>query len=1166
MNVLLSAALIAALCSSAWGQTAAGSISGAVHDPSDAAVPGAHLKLVNTATNEIRNATSSATGAYAFPLLAPAVYRMEVESSGFKRFVREEIKLDVALSLSIDVALQLGQSTEVVNVTASAPALETGSASLGHLIENKRIIDLPINGRNAYSFATLVPGIRASQGFRDVAYGMYNDQFISINGSRSNQSQFYLDGGANSTAGFNGPGLFPSVDVVEEYKVQTNNFSAEFGNTAGGVINVVTKAGTNQFHGSLFEFLRNDKLTANDFFVNRGGLEKAAFRFNQFGGTLGGPILIPKVYNGKDRTFFFVSYEGLRWVRGLTAAGTMPTELQRAGDFSQSRNQAGQIITLYDPVTASPDPQRAGRFVRTAFPGNVIPASRFDPVARNLLKYIPRANTPGARFTETNNFLSNFSAPIDKDTWSIRGDHAIKESRKIFFRYSANDTLNGRPDIYGTSLRVAAPTNGNDTLLQRQATLNYTGILRPTLVLELSSSYLRYYLFRKTGGVDFDPVQLGFPSYYHNIPLVPCFPTVGVTGLGVSINVTDVGGGFIGSCGNLGNSFDTFHESASLTNVRGAHTLKIGGSFGTNAWSARNFFVASNTYNFAPTFTQGPDPLTASNNAGTGFGSFLLGVGGGSIRSDGPGQNIRYKYTGAYFQDDWKVTRRLTLNLGVRYDYNAPWTDRFNRISSWDGGSASPLQVPGLNLRGGVSFPGVGGLSRGHYDSDYNNFAPRIGFALSVNPKTVIRGGFGIFFGPVNGGAFNGNATPRSGFDATTTWVGSVDGITPKNYLSNPYPDGFERAPGSSQGLATQLGQSVAVMDRGRRTAYAEQWNFNIQRTLPGNLLIDAAYAGSRGVKLYGPLNYNQLPNQFLAEGDNLRTLVTNPFFGKIATGILNTPTIQRGQLLRPYPQFDGVTAGNNSYGASTYHALQAKVERRFARGFSVLASYTFSKLLDDVLPTVGSGFPGEAFSAGALSDQYNRRNERAVASFDAPHYLTINTVWELPFGRNRALLNQGGPLAWVFGGWQLNGIAIFQSGAPLGFSTSSNTLRNNGGPQRPNWNGQTPTVEGPISDRLSRYFDTAVFSTPAPYAYGNLPRLFALVRGPGPANLDFSVFKNIPVTERFKLQFRAEAFNVLNHPLFGLPNTAIGAPAAGVISSQVNTPRDIQLALKLLF
>lgn len=823
--------MVLTLSQQSKAQTATGSISGTVHDQTGAVVSGARITVVNTLTNERRSATTNEVGYYSFPLMPPGIYSVEAERAGFKRFIRENIKLDVALAATIDIMLDVGQNTEQVTVTSEAPLLEENTSSLGHLMENRRITDLPTNGRNSYGFAVLVPGVRASRGYGQVALSMFSDQFISVNGSRPNQSTYLLDGGANSNSAFNGPAFFLSIDSVQEYKVQTNNFSAEYAGSAGGVINLVTKTGTNQFHGSLFEFFRHDKLTANDFFLNRSGRSRGVFRFNQFGASLGGPVIIPRLYNGKDRTFFFASYEGLRFIQAATVIGNMPSELQRIGDFSQTRTANGGLITIYDPNTLRPDPDRSGQLLRSPFPNNVIPGPRFDPVSRTLIGYFPRPNTVGNPITGAANYTGSFPAQNQKDTGSMRIDHALTNRQKLFARSSVNMTFQGRPPIYGKELAVSAWTAGNDQLNQTSNVLNYSNLLRPNLVLELSSSFNRYTIRRKGPARGFDPVQLGFPESFHSLQprLVPCFPTVQVVGVNSSSNVAGIGGPGIGICDPTNDAYDTFHEYGNLTWVRGAHSLKMGGDFGLKRLATRRFETAVASYSFGPNFTQGPNPLVGSANAGLGWASYLLGLGtGGNIRSDTATAAVQYRYSGVYFQDDWKLSSRFTLNLGVRYDYEQPWTERYNRLTDLDFNSA--VQIPGQKLQGGLAFPGVNGLSRYHFNPDRNNFAPRFGLAYRVAKSTVVRGGYGIFFAPSSGGGFNGPAIPQDGFFANTDWVTTIDGVTPVSQLSNPFPNGFELAPGSSKGLPTLLGQSVTGMDRSRRMSYAEQWNVDIQR------------------------------------------------------------------------------------------------------------------------------------------------------------------------------------------------------------------------------------------------------------------------------------------------------------------------------------------------
>jgi hypothetical protein len=1094
--------------------------------------------------------------------LQPAHYRLEVQEPGFRQFQQENITLDVATTLTINVALEVGQVAQSVVVNGQPPALELQTSSLGQVISNKSIVSLPLNGRNSYGFVALVPGIVAPLNFSQTAEDEYTDQFVSINGAGPSQSLFLLDGGLNSEPGFNGPGFFPSVDLVQEYKVQTSNFSAQYSNTGGGIINVITKSGTNEFHGSAWEFFRNTGLEANDFFSNRAGLSRAPFSFNQFGTTFGGPVK-------KNRTFFFFAYEGIKWNQSGSAVGTLPTAAQRAGDFSSTYSAQGGLTPIYNPFSTIPNPAHPGQYVRTPFPGNKIPASDIDPVANNLLNYLPLPNQPGQGPAGTNNYVVNFSTPITENQFSLRIDQAITDNQKLFGRYSINDTTQTSANLYGNSPNylISSPTPGTNFLRQQQVTLDYVNALSVHKILDLNSSFIRYHITRRIPGFDVNPTVVGLPSYFNQLAATypPCFPYVNVTGMGLTLSISNAGGGFIGTaCTNIDNPFQSFFEYGSFTVIRNVHTFTMGGNFGAGLIGATNFTAAGPSFSYSPSFTQGPNPTVAGT--GYGFASFLLGTGTGSTGSGGPDEIVSNHYYGGFFQDDWRVTPRLTLNLGIRYDYMAPRTERHNRITSWSATDPSPLQVPGLNLTGGLVFPGVSGLSRYEYNPTYTDVSPRLGFAYAASPNTAIRGGYGLFVAPSSGTAFNGNSVPITGFQATTPWTSSLNGVTPLYTMSDPFPQGFVSPTGSSLGLATQLGQSVVAMDRHRPNAYSEQWNVDVQQQFPGEVLFDLAYAGSHGVHLYADSNPNQLPDEYLAQGNQLNALVPNPFYGKIASGSLSAPTVAASRLLVPFPQFTGVTLGNgSSYGASNYNSLQAKVEKRLSHGFDLLAAYTWSKLMNNMVAS-DSNFPGTTIAVGSIQDWDNLRAEYALATFDTPQSVAVSGIYELPVGRGKRFLSQNRVADRVLGGWQLNGIFKFSSGNPLQVTTASNTLFNYGGTQRANWNGQNPSLSGSIANRLNRYFNTSDFSAPAPFTYGNSSRTIAQLRDPGYINTDLSGIKNIPIHEQLSVEFRAEAFNLFNHPQFSAPDTGLGDATFGQISSLTNIPRQIQLAVKIVW
>ena len=604
---------------------------------------------------------------------------------------------------------------------------------------------------------------------------------------------------------------------------------------------------------------------------------------------------------------------------------------------------------------------------------------------------------------------------------------------------------------------------------------------------------------------------------------------------------------------------------ANLSKISGKHTYRFGAVAGATTFHSRQESRATGVYSFGKSFTQGPDPFQSGPESGFGFATFLLGnpTSGTHNPSELHTSNLQ-KYSGVYFQDDYKVTSRLTLNLGIRYDYMAPRTERHDELANFDFTGTATLPN-GTAIRGGGLFPGVNGVSRGHYDTDPLNFAPRFGFAYRLTDATVIRGGYGVFFSNTWGSGRNGNGIPPTGFVCKTPVAGSIDGgLTPFTSMSDPFPNGFCARTRNTAGLLTSLGENFDFIDRDLEIPYAQSWNLDIQRRLPKDWLFEITYSGSRGINLMGILEWNQLAPEHLALGSQLTSKVANPFFGEITQGPLAAKTITLAQSLRPYPQLLRVSSRDATYGASTYHAMFLKLERRFASGFSLLASYTWSKLIDDVIPS-RTGFPGEDFSVARLQNYYARNNERSLASFDTPHIFALGYVYELPIGPGKAFLNQGRAIGKIVGGWQINGITHVMSGPPLQIS-GGNSSRSLAGIQRPNWNGQDASLSGKVTDRLGAYFNTSKFSRNDPFTFGNAPRVMPNLRSPAIVNFDVSLFKNIQITERVRLQFRAEFFNAINRTQFGRPTTNFNSSSFGRISRQVNSPRDIQLGLRLLF
>jgi hypothetical protein len=1128
-NKRLHLAVLLSVCA-AFGQSTTGSLLGTVQDTSGAAVPGATVSAINTETNQRVDTKSAADGKYVIAPLPPGPYRLEANATGFKRFLQEGIVLQVQQQARQDIQLSVGELSESVTVTADASTLETTNATIGKVVSNKAIMELPLNSRNVYSLIYLTPGVAGSIG------NNYNSMSYSINGARSSMMETLIDGATAShptVQGYSGISAFPSIDAIGEFKVLGSSYAAEYGRSAGSVLNVVFKSGTNNFHGSAYDFLRNSVLDANNFFSNSRGVPLASFKRNQFGGTLGGPIV-------KDKTFFLGSYEGLRQRSFSERTSTVPTALERMGDFSETFAGANRPVTIFDPFTTRPNP--AGGFIRDAFPGNRIPANRINPIATNILKYMPLPNTPGAAFTNANNYYNAGSGILDIDQIDGRFDHNFTSNHRMFVRVSKRNQDDEPAVLWPAEIGLA-----EDRINQRNrmynGVLDYTATPNATTIVNGRIAFARSLYFYENQGLGFNASSLGFPTAIDTAGGLPMFPRVTIANYAS-----------LGNADNRYNAFMTYTAAGSLTKIAGAHTWKAGYEGRMIRVNNRESRSTSGNYGFTQAFTQGPNPTQAAADRGNALASMLLGTGSGTLIQSFKDAAAQSFYTALYIQDDWRVTRKLTLNLGLRYDLDSPRTERFDRMNYFDPAVPSPLagRVPGFpDLRGGLVFVGPDGRSQ--YNWDKNNFAPRIGFAYLLTDKTTIRGGWGNFYAPSPQQA-HGTVGPF-GYRTETPWVGSLDGITPNDLLSNPFPRGFTTPPGSSQGLLTQAGANIQAPLRETLTPYSMQWNFNIQRELPGQIVVEAAYVGTRGFQLSrndeSGLNLNQLDPQYLALGSRLNEQVDNPFYGIVNNGVLANPRVSRAQLLRPYPQFTDVIPLYSSGSSSTYHALQVSFNKRFSRGLQFEGSYTKAKAMDNGM---------------RHQDSYNIRASKALAEYDVAQRFVIGYLYELPFGRGRAFGSDWNTaLNAVLGGWQINGITTFQSGTPLEI-TANNVSGIFSPRQNANNNGNSGKLSGDIHNRLDRYFDTAVFSQPPAFTFGNVSNRIADLRAPGIANWDISAFKEFQIRESWTLQFRSEFLNAFNRVQFGSPNISVASNQFGLINSQANSPRQIQFGLKLLW
>jgi hypothetical protein len=1139
-----------------WAQSTTGSLTGTVTDPSGAAVPGALIKVESATRGITRDTRSSDLGTYIVPLLPPGVYRVTVSQDGFRPVTQSGIDLSVDQVAKLDFSLQLGSVTDTVLVSSDAPLVDSETSALGQVVDRAKVDALPLNGRMTLRLVQLTPGVLngvdATGQFGDISVGTFDDVNISINGARAGANATVIDGVPASTGFLNLFTAVPSVDVTQEFKVQSNATSAEFGRFGGGVINVSTRSGANDVHGNLFEFLRNNILNANDFFSNRSGIAAPAFRMNQFGAAVGGPVWIPKVYNGRNRTFFFMNYEGTRWRRGAVYQGTVPSLLERQGNFSQTLNTQGQLITIFDPTTTTANP--AGGFIRAPFPGNVIPKSQINPIGAAIASYFPLPNMTGDLLTHTNNYFSNANTRVNKDNGAARIDHNITDKYRMFGRLDTTFTQLHQPDTFGNPATPGVGANGDIIFHYYTGVWDNTYIASPTTVFNLRYGFARFYWARSTRSYGFDQTSLGLPASYVSRLQIPVFPNIGTEGYAGM-----AGGSFIRT------GQDTHSLLPSVLKSTSRHNLKVGADSRlrrNNIWIIQN---GGGTFSFTRSMTTGPNPNVFSANAGNSIAALLLGAGSSGSVGSTPGASLQSWYLAGYVQDDIKVSRRLTLNFGLRYETESPYTERRNEMAWFDANAPSPITNPALpNLKGAVRYAGVSGNSRHPYTWDTNNFSPRVGLAWSATKRLVLRSGFGLFYAGLETDNDLNNYSPVVGtsFTGSTAYLGTLDGITPFNFISNPFPTGLTRPSGSSIGPASMLGQGITSWDYSGITPYTEQWNADVQYQLTQNLLIDVAYAGSHGIHFARTTDANALNPQYLSLQTKLNTLVPNPFYGQIAVGALSQPSVAYSQLLRPFPQYSGVSIVNAPTESSIYHSIQMKVEKRMSHGQSFLLALTGGKLISNGNNNLAG--LGVQNNGTAVQNWYNLNGERSISEQDQSKALALSYVAELPFGKGYKLAPTGVPAA-ILGNWNISGMFTYTGGLPLVI-----TAPISGGGNRPNSTGQSATLPGGRShaDDIAQWFNTSVFTLPPSYTYGNVSRTLPDTRGPSTTNFNLSLVRAIRFRDRADLQFRAEAFNLMNTPHFWLPATSMASLQFGQITSTqvAQLPRVLQFALKLKF
>lgn len=1188
----------------AWAQLYSGSIVGVITDSSNAVIPGAKVSLADENKGFTFSGTTDSVGRYLFRSVPPGKYKISAAADGFQGQTRTGVIIDVNQNVTIDFSLQLSGTTQSVNITSEAPLLSTADAVTGQVLNQKFINDLPNINRAVMDLAYLTPGVVSTT---NGSHSRGND-FIS-SGSRNATADVLTDGvtvtNFEQNSGIQVVSYTPSPDAVEEFKVQTSNFSAEFGFSGATIVNMVTRSGTNEFHGSAYEYLRNQKLDANDFFDNSSGIPIPGLRRNNFGATIGGPIK-------RNKTFFFFDYDGLRQVSQVTQTAGVPSAAERQGNFGELCGYQGGTFDsnglcsasagqLWDPYTGvySSD---AGGAVRSTYipfnnlatyvsPGNpnlngtgyqaaLHAGNLIDPVAAKMIQYFPLPNlavgTPNYQYY--NNWIGSGPNINNNDQWDLKIDHRFSDKSLLSARYSQSVSYGHQYNCFGN---LADPcTQGPNPGTAHAFAANVNHIFSPTLLLTVSYGYNRVWAFQKGIHGDYsnlDPVALlGMPKYM-DISGVPAFPSITI---GDAYSSPSTAAGSLGTqpWSYLLQGNDTHQLLGNLSWTKGSHELKFGAEGRMHRINYANPGPTGGTFGYDYTGTsQTPD----SSTGGDALASFLTGFStsnaGGFYEVPNYVSSQNFQWSG-YIQDNWKILRKLTLNIGLRYDLTLPRTERYNRMNWVDPTVISPLQVPSLGpLNGAEVFASPN--DRNNYAPDYTNFQPRFGFAWEPVNKTVVRGGYGMFYSTTKAGAAGPGAWGWQGFVEDTPWITTYnnDGATPWGRLSDPYPGtGPKLPPGNALGLLNDVGFSaVGPIKTLNSVPYEQTWSLGIQREIPWNILIDANYVGKKGTHLYfgGAGEYDHLGPQIeqysRSQIAGLLNYVSNPFFGIITdpNSALSSPTIQQYQLQLPFPQFTSFGGDSPPVSNSIYNALQMRVEKRFSSGLQFLVTYAFSKAIDDASTTDDNiTWLGGRVS---LQDPNNRRLERGVSLYDITHVFQFSHVYELPFGHGKTIGNNWNPVVnGLLGGWQFNGIWTFDSGRPLSLSLRGAFTLPTYGTQRPDLIGTPKRNTG--SDWMTQYFaNPDVFVAPPHYAVGNAPRNLPWIRTPGQRNATLSLFKEFSISrirEGMRLEYRIEALNAFNHPQFAAPHTTVGSDSFGTVTSQANAPREVQMALKLYF
>jgi len=1150
----LVAALLLLFAFPAAAQDARGTVLGRVTDASGAIVPNAEIRITNEATGVPVSAKTNDNGNYVLPYLIPGIYTISCEMQGFKKYSRPGVQVRIQDSVEVNVELTVGATTETIEVKDTTPLLSTTEASLGQVIDERRILELPQFAGNAMDLVHLAPGTvnGTNMRLRKAGFNAAPSQF-STDGSGNNQNEFSIDGVSNTYSDGTAPrvAFSPPQTAISEFKVQTAAFDASLGHTMGSTVNVSTKSGTNDIHGEFHEWFRHSALDAPTVFQNRSGQKISIYQDNRYGASVGAPIIIPKLYNGKNRTFFFTAYEANKFGNpdsGGNATSSVPTAKMHEGDLSEYL-ALGSAYQVYDPRSTT---LVNGRYVRTAIPGNIIPKTQLDQVGLNFINLYPLPNQPGTKDFR-NNFYRSGKALEDYWVWLTRIDHAFSENHRMFLRLHRDYWEEDKNHVFNNDVNGVILTRNNKGIA-----FDDVYVFNPTFLLNFryGLTFQDFPERRASQGADLSKLGLS-ANLLSQLPdkVRATLPNISLTPF-TAIASWESQDGYTASTTNsfVGN----------FTKLQGNHNIRFGPELRIYRESRNRYGTAlSPQYSYNATFTKAND--TAPNpTLGGEVAAMLMGIPAGSMsRVDSYVEQD--KYFALYVHDDWKISRKLTVNLGLRWEYESPMTERFNRSAiGYAGTTPNPLNdaaraayaknpIPELaaadfKAMGGLTFAGVAPNGRDYWKGEKNNFQPRIGFAYQLRPKTILRGGYGLYTASIGVNYSNTNLT---GFSQSTPIQASLNnGITFLATNANPFPNGLIAPAGATGGLMTNIGQGVSFFPERRLHPYSQRWSFGIQQELPLQVMIESSYVGNRNTRLNINRELSFTPAQYLSTSpvrdqatiNYLGANFPNPYSG--LNPIYGT-VMSRANLLRSNNQFSSTQLQGDPSGYSWYHSLQNRIERRFANSWTVQASYTWSKAME-------------------ATERLNAADPvlyESLAGLDRTHRLTGSGIWELPFGRKRHWgSNWNKTTEFIVGGWQLGGIYQHQSGEPLGFG---NRIFN-GDLKNIVKSKDTRSVDGWFTPAAAAGFETSG----AKQLASNLRALslrFSSARGPNQDRWDFSMIKNFRITERWNSQFRVESFNAMNHPNLSNPNTDPTSASWGTITGQ-DSARSWQLSLKITY